>query len=387
MSINAQKKLEDDMNLKSIDTPAFILDKAIMQANINRMHDKAKALGVTLRPHVKTSKCWEVVRRQLSSKNGPITVSTLKEAEEFALHGITDMIYAVGIAPQKLPRVAALYEKGVDLKIILDNVASANAVSVFCKTHRYSFKVLIEIDCDGHRSGLKPSDPEIIHVANAIKAPAKLAGLITHAGGSYDVDTEDALIKRAQGERDGICAAKKFLTDAGFNCETVSIGSTPTALYANDLKGITELRAGVYVFFDLFQAGVGSCQISDIACSLLVTVIGHQKDKGWIITDGGWMAMSRDRGTANQKVDQGYGLVCDINGNLIKELWMSGANQEHGIISARENASINLEEFPIGTRLRILPNHACPFAAQHPKYFVVNNSQDILDVWDRFYGW
>ena len=375
------------MNLKSIDTPALILDKGIMQANINRMHDKAKALGVTLRPHVKTSKCWEVVRRQLLGKEGPITVSTLKEAEEFALHGVTDMIYAVGIAPQKLPRVAALYEKGVDLKIILDNVASANAVSTFCKAHHYAFKVLIEIDCDGHRSGLRPNDPEIINVAKAIAAPAILSGVITHAGGSYDVDTEEALIKRAHGERDGICAAKNLLSSAGFKCETVSVGSTPTALYADNLEGVTELRAGVYVFFDLFQAGVGSCQLSDIACSLLVTVIGHQKDKGWIITDGGWMAMSRDRGTANQKIDQGYGLVCDIDGKIISGLWMSGANQEHGIISARDNRAIELEDFPIGKRLRILPNHACPFAAQHPRYYVVDNSQEVLDVWDRFYGW
>ena len=375
------------MNLKSIDTPALILDKGIMQANINRMHDKAKALGVTLRPHVKTSKCWEVVRRQLLGKEGPITVSTLKEAEEFALHGVTDMIYAVGIAPQKLPRVAALYEKGVDLKIILDNVASANAVSTFCKTHHYAFKVLIEIDCDGHRSGLRPNDPEIINVAKAIAAPAILSGVITHAGGSYDVDTEEALIKRAHGERDGICAAKNLLSSAGFKCETVSVGSTPTALYADNLEGVTELRAGVYVFFDLYQAGVGSCQLSDIACSLLVTVIGHQKVKGWIITDGGWMAMSRDRGTANQKIDQGYGLVCDIDGKIISGLWMSGANQEHGIISARDNSAIDWEDFPIGKRLRILPNHACPFAAQHPRYYVVDNSQEVLDVWDRFYGW
>lgn len=375
------------MNLKSIDTPALILDKGIMQANINRMHDKAKALGVTLRPHVKTSKCWEVVRRQLLGKEGPITVSTLKEAEEFALHGVTDMIYAVGIAPQKLPRVAALYEKGVDLKIILDNVASANAVSTFCKTHHYAFKVLIEIDCDGHRSGLRPNDPEIINVAKAIAAPAILSGVITHAGGSYDVDTEEALIKRAHGERDGICAAKNLLSSAGFKCETVSVGSTPTALYADNLEGVTELRAGVYVFFDLYQAGVGSCQLSDIACSLLVTVIGHQKDKGWIITDGGWMAMSRDRGTANQKIDQGYGLVCDIDGKIISGLWMSGANQEHGIISARDNSAIDWEDFLIGKRLRILPNHACPFAAQHPRYYVVDNSQEVLDVWDRFYGW
>ncbi len=375
------------MNLLTIDTPSFILDEGIMDANIERMRTQAEKLGVTLRPHLKTSKCWDVAKRQMATPQGPVTVSTLKEAEEFAAHGVTDMIYAVGIAPQKLPRVAALYEKGVDLKIILDNVAAAKAVSDFCQKHNYAFKVLIEIDCDGHRSGLKPNDPEIVNVAKAILAPAVVAGVITHAGGSYDVDTPAALLKRAQGERDGINTAAALLKEAGYGCPIVSVGSTPTALYADHLEGVTELRAGVYVFFDLFQAGVGSCQIKDIAVSLLVTVIGHQKEKGWIITDGGWMAMSRDRGTANQKVDQGYGLVCDVEGRPIEGLWMSSANQEHGIISARDGHSLNLDDFPVGTRLRILPNHACPFAAQHPKYFVVNGSIEVKDVWNRFYGW
>ena len=153
------------------------------------------------------------------------------------------------------------------------------------------------------------------------------------------------------------------------------------------MTGVTELRAGVYVFFDLFQAGVGICNIDDIALSLLVTVIGHQKEKGWVITDGGWMALSRDRGTANQAIDQGYGLVCDVNGNLIEGLFVSSANQEHGIISARSGNKLHLKDFPIGTRLRILPNHACSTGAQHPKYVVVDRSLDVKEIWDRFYGW
>ena len=149
------------MNLHTIDTPALILDEAKMDTNIARMRDKAKALGVTLRPHLKTSKCWEVAKRQIWTPEGPATVSTLKEAEEFAAHGIKDMIYAVGIAPQKLHRVAALVRQGVDLKIILDNVDSARAVSRFCQEEKLTLKVMIEIDCDGHRSGLKPQNPEI----------------------------------------------------------------------------------------------------------------------------------------------------------------------------------------------------------------------------------
>ena len=375
------------MNLHTLDTPALILDEAKMDTNIARMRDKAQALGVTLRPHLKTSKCWEVAKRQLWTPEGPATVSTLKEAEEFAAHGVKDMIYAVGIAPQKLHRVAALLRQGVDLKIILDNVDSARAVSRFCQEEHLPIKVMIEIDCDGHRSGLKPQSAEILEVAAALEAPAKLVGVLTHAGGSYDVDTHEALLIRSRAERDGICHAAQMLRDAGHDISIVSVGSTPTALTDEDLIGVTELRAGVYVFFDLFQAGVGICKPEDIALSLLVTVIGHQLEKGWVITDGGWMALSRDRGTANQKVDQGYGLVCDINGQIIDGLWVSGANQEHGIISARNPKGFDPKQFPIGTRLRILPNHACSTGAQHPCYYVVNNSLEVKDRWNRFYGW
>lgn len=375
------------MNLHTIDTPALIIDEVKMDANITKMSDKAKSLGVTLRPHLKTSKCWEVAKRQIGTPQGPATVSTLKEAEEFAAHGVTDMIYAVGIAPQKLHRVANIIRRGVDLKIILDSTEAAQAVTRFCQEERLEIKVLIEIDCDGHRSGLKPDSEEIVRVAQALEAPAKLVGVLTHAGGSYDVDTHEALLARSRGERDGICRAAQMLRNAGFDISIVSVGSTPTALTDEDLKGVTELRAGVYVFFDLFQAGVGICKPEDIALSLLVTVIGHQLEKGWVITDGGWMALSRDRGTANQKVDQGYGLVCDINGKIIDGLWVSGANQEHGIISCRNPQGFNPKDYPIGTRLRILPNHACPTGAQHPYYYVVNNSLEIKDRWNRFYGW
>ncbi|MBO7173751.1 MAG: DSD1 family PLP-dependent enzyme [Burkholderiaceae bacterium] len=375
------------MDLYQIDTPSLIIDEKKMQRNIDRMADKAKTLGLTLRPHLKTSKCWEVAKRQLWTPQGPATVSTLKEAEEFAKHGVTDMIYAVGIAPQKLPRVQQLLDAGVDLKLILDNVDSAKIVSDYCREHGSEIKILIEIDCDGHRSGLQPNDPAIVEVARALTDGAKLVGVLTHAGGSYDVNTPEALLERSRGERDGILKAAKQLRDAGFELEIVSVGSTPTALSADDFSGITEMRAGVYVFFDLFQAGVGVCSVDDIAISLLVTVIGHQEQKGWVITDGGWMALSRDRGTANQTTDQGYGLVCDVNGKLMPELWVCGANQEHGILARRDGGLLKREDFPIGMRLRILPNHACPIGAQHPQYYVVEDGVEIKAVWDRFYGW
>ena len=163
-----------------------------------------------------------------------------------------------------------------------------------------------------------------------------------------------------------VAGGQPRLRAAGLPCPIVSVGSTPTALSAEDLSGVTEVRAGVYVFFDLFMAGVGVCTLDDIALSVLTTVIGHQPDKGWAIVDAGWMAMSRDRGTQSQRIDQGYGVVCSADGVPIDDYVMTGANQEHGIVARRgggADAAID-KRFPIGTLLRVLPNHACATGAQ-----------------------
>ena len=109
-------------------------------------------------------------------------------------------------------------------------------------------------------------------------------------------------------------AAARLLRSHGHAAPVVSVGSTPTAHFARDLTGVTEVRAGVFVFFDLVMHGIGVCAIDDIALSVLATVIGHKPEKGWILIDAGWMALSRDRGTANHPVDQGYGLVCNADG-------------------------------------------------------------------------
>src|SRR5690606_1818657 len=157
----------------------------------------------------------------------------------------------------------------------------------------------------------------------------------------------------AELERAGAVRAAQRLRAADYPAPVVSVGSTPTAHFARSFDGVTEVRAGVYVFFDLVMHGLGVCEQSDIALSVLCSVIGHQQEKGWIITDGGWMAMSRDRGTSGQKVDQGYGVVCDQAGIPLPGLIMQQANQEHGIIVHRDDTSLT-PMLPVGTLLRIL---------------------------------
>jgi D-serine deaminase-like pyridoxal phosphate-dependent protein len=388
------------MHLQDLPTPAALVDTQRMAHNIQRMQARMDALGVAFRPHVKTSKCVEITRLQVAAGARGITVSTLKEAEQFFAAGITDMVYAVGMAAPKLKQAAALMAQGCALKIIADSAVSASAIVDFGLQNGVLFEVWIEVDTDGHRSGVLPESEELIAIGRLLHGDgqrrhgARLGGVMTHAGASYSLSTPEALCAMAEQERSRCVRAAQRLRAAGLPCVVVSVGSTPTALSAVQLNGVTEVRAGVYVFFDLVMANVGVCSTQDIALSVLTTVIGHQVDKGWAIVDAGWMAMSRDRGTQAQAQDYGYGQVCDLHGTPLAGYLMTGANQEHGIVSlapqvqSRDAAAQQpiAQRFPIGMQLRILPNHACATGAQFPQYHAVTGQQ-AGPVWSRFYGW
>ncbi|SMG57724.1 DSD1 family PLP-dependent enzyme [Paraburkholderia susongensis] len=386
------------MKLEQIETPAALIDVARMQKNIARMQAHMNTLGVAFRPHVKTTKCIDVVRAQLAAGARGITVSTLKEAEAFFAAGIGDILYAVSMVPSKLPRALALRRQGCDLKLVVDNPNAAAAIAAFGDQHGETFEVWIEVDTDGHRSGIQPEQDTLLEVGRILhENGVKVGGVMTHAGSSYELNTAEALAALAEQERAGCVRAAQRLREAGIACPVVSVGSTPTALAAQQLEGVTEVRAGVYVLFDLVMHNVGVCTLDDIALSVLATVIGHQEDKGWAILDAGWMALSRDRGTSRQSHDFGYGQPCLLNGTLLADYVVSGANQEHGILSAAQaNVKANTtagtsadditQRFPIGMKLRILPNHACATGAQFPEYHAVAPDGSSAE-WKRFYGW
>ena len=376
------------ITIKELNTPAAVVDTLRMQNNINRMQKHIDALGVRFRPHVKTTKCLPVVQAQIAAGAKGITVSTLKEAEHFFEAGLTDILYAVGMVSSKLPQALTLRQRGCDLKIVADNVSAAREIVRFGKAHGVVFEVWIEIDTDGHRSGIKPEEDTLLEVARELsEGGMQVGGVMTHAGSSYDYDNHAALLRIAEQERAGAVRAAKRLREAGLPCPLVSVGSTPTALAAENLQGVDEVRAGVYVFFDLVMHNVGVCSTSDIALSVLTTVIGHQQEKGWAIVDAGWMAMSRDRGTQKQRHDFGFGQVCTEDGEVLDGYILSSANQEHGIISRSGTPDGDMAaRFPIGTRLRILPNHACATGAQHPVYHAQLPDGSTAS-WPRFYGW
>ncbi|MBF37960.1 MAG: metal activated pyridoxal enzyme [Idiomarinaceae bacterium] len=368
--------------IDTLDTPYLLIDEAILKRNIAHLKNRAESLGGHLRPHLKTLRTLEAADYLLADKPRPATVSTLAEAEAYANAGYTDLLYAVGIAPAKLERVAQLRKRGINLHILLDNMAQAKAVSDFAQKHQQDFSVFIEIDSDDHRGGIKPEAPELIDIAQQLGR--HFTGLMTHAGGSYGCNTADALKAFAKRECDAVRSAKSRLEASNIHCSITSVGSTPTAHYGEDFSEITEVRAGVYTTFDLVMKNIGVCDFSDIAMSVVTTVIGHNKEKGWVLTDSGWMALSRDRGTASQSQDFGYGQVCRQDGSVLTELCVNSTSQEHGVIELTE--AYQPEDFPVGSQLRILPNHACATAAMHPLYHILM-SDGSHNTWQRIMGW
>jgi D-serine deaminase-like pyridoxal phosphate-dependent protein len=298
------------MRLDDLPTPSLILDRTRLERNIARLQGRARDLGVALRPHLKTAKSARVAELATGGK-GPITVSTLAEATYFARHGFHDITYAVPIVPAKLDRVAEIMAAGIDLKLITDNEVAAKAVAERGRALGVTFRVLIKIDTGLGRAGIAPDSAALLPIAAALHGPgAELAGALAHAGHSYDAHSIEEIAAIAEAERAGVVTAAMRLREAGHPCPIVSVGSTPTALHAARLDGVTEMRPGNFVFFDLFQLGIESCAVDDIAVSVLASVTGHHRERNHILIDAGGLALSKDTGANKNRPGTGDGLVC-----------------------------------------------------------------------------
>src|SRR5690606_30028795 len=275
--------------------------------------------------------------------------------------GFTDIFYAVAIAPQKLERVSRLQQDGARVLLAVDSFEAARAVSLGGERLGVRFQALVEIDSGDGRSGTAAAAPDLPALPGAV----------------------------AEQERAAVTAAAARLRAMGHACPIVSLGSTPSVVHARKLDGVTEVRAGVYVFFDLFQAGIGSCHRDDIALGVLTTVIGNHPGRGQLAVDAGALALSKDTSTRalGPAGGCGYGLVADAQTGCIRDgLYVHGVSQEHGIVRSRSGA-MEHAGFPIGRRLLILPNHACLTAAAYDCYHVVDGGPAIEAVWPRINGW
>jgi D-serine deaminase-like pyridoxal phosphate-dependent protein len=365
------------MKLADLPTPCLVLDRTILARNIRGMAAALSRLHVPLRPHMKTAKSIDVARLATHGQPGGITVSTLAEAEYFFGHGITDILYAVGITPQKLQSVCEMNATGAQIIVITDDPTMADTIAA----HPSPPRTLIEVDSGEERGGVLPGSDLLLELA--ARLGTCLTGVMTHAGHSYAGRGVREIERIAEAERGAVTRAAERLRDAGYAIDIVSAGSSPTARHAGNLAGVTEIRAGVYMFGDLFQSEIETHGADAIAVTVLTSVIGRRP--GRILVDAGGLALSKDRSTEATPHDYGYGLALDIEGNRgFGNAIVRRAYQEHGVVELDPAYPVDL---PIGAKLRIAPNHTCMTAAAHDRYFVVDGDQDVVAIWHRVNGW
>ncbi len=378
-------------SILDLETPTLVLDRSRLAANIARMAERSRALGVPLRPHLKTPKSAPVAAMLREAGAQGFCVSTLAEAEGFFAAGFEDLFYCVPFAPVKAGRAAALAARGCRLTLMSDSLegAQATASALEAAAGPVPLPVAIEIDVDGYRSGADMAGDDVIAAARALVAsPATdFAGIMSYAGASYGDAPADAA-RRGTVHTEALNAMKARLEAAGLSCAMVSLGSTPAVLHSTALPGVTEARCGIYAFQDLFQAGIGACAVDDIAVSVMASVIARQPRHNRFVIDAGGLALSKDRSTAGHPFDAGYGLVCEPETAMpIDDLIVTTVSQELGLVTSKSGASVALDRFPVGARVRVLPNHADMTAAAYDRYAVVDQSPTVVDLWTRYNLW
>lgn len=368
------------VSIYDVPTPALVLDLDVLEGNLRRMAERTAGLGVALRPHIKTHKSPDIAERQRALGAAGITVSTLYEARVFADHGFTDITWAFPVVLSRLDEVRELAGR-ITLRLILDSPAAISAVETMAlEALRQPLHVWLEVDSGQHRSGVDPGAPATMELARRLAASPWLRfdGLLTHGGHSYHGRSREEITAVAEAERSVMVALAERLRNEGIEVPAVSVGSTPGMSAVTQLDGISEARPGNYAFYDYTQVALGSCSVCDCAVTVVASVVSHRPGEERSVVDAGALALSKDTGPHEQD-DRGSGMgeiFADYAAGTLSGARLASLSQEHGVVDA---------PYPVGTRLRILPNHSCLTVACFDEYLVARGDE-VVDRWKIWRG-
>jgi D-serine deaminase-like pyridoxal phosphate-dependent protein len=354
---------------RDLPTPALLLDLDVLEGNLRDMATRCAELGVRLRPHVKTHKCIEIALGQRELGAAGITVSTLHEAKVFADAGFDDITWAFPLILSRIPEAVDLAER-VRLGVTVDSHAAVEALAAT----GVPFPVWLKVDCGYHRAGVSPDSSEAVEIPARIGEAGELefAGLLSHSGNAYAGGSPGHIERIAHTERDVLNRLSMRLEERGIRVPDRSAGSTPSMAQARDLTGVTEVRPGNYALYDFTQVALSSCSIENCAATVLASVVSSRTGDRTSVVDAGALALSSDQGAPNlTRPTYGEILPDDRRDTVRQNARIVSLSQEHGIVSAA---------LPVGSRVRIIPNHSCLSVACFDAFFVVRGDE-VLDRW------
>jgi D-serine deaminase-like pyridoxal phosphate-dependent protein len=354
--------------LERVATPALLVDGPTVIRNAAAMAARARAAGVEHRPHTKTHKSIAIARLQRDAGAAGMTVATLREAERLAAEGFDDLLVAYPpVGPTRLERLVELADTA-RVRVVLDNIESVRALDGACRNARVHIGYLWEVECGTRRCGTEPGEPTAALVAQAgeLATTAEYAGLMAFAGHAYLAASRDEIGEAAAAEARAVTETADALASLGIETQALSVGTTPTAHHLERQAGVTEIRAGNYVFNDATQVALEVASPSDCALAVLATVVSRP-DPLRVILDCGSKALAAERLTPRTA---GFGFVPGHPELTVERLF-----EEHAILVSETPCDL-----PLGARVRVIPNHSCATANLHERMLVLEDDE-VVDIW------
>jgi D-serine deaminase-like pyridoxal phosphate-dependent protein len=347
-----------------LETPHLLIDGAKMNHNIEKMTGIARERGVKLRPHVKTHKIPMIARRQLESGAAGITVAKVSEAEVMADGGIRDIFIAYPLVTEsKIKRAIGLSRGGVRLVVGVDSLEGGRRLSRVAALEDHELEVRLEVDTGLRRTGV-PFDGAVELAAEiASLENLRLSGIYTYRGAVLESGVPTLDLKQAGLEEGKLMTSlADRMRDRGIEVEDVSLGSTPTAGYAGEVEGVTEIRPGTYVFYDRMQARLGACSLEECAASVVATVVSRPSENLAII-DGGSKTFATDVPPGREPLNlEGFGHVVGYSEAVLERL-----TEEHGMLRVSEDHDLG-----VGDIVQIIPNHVCSTVNLHNEVYIMD---------------
>lgn len=347
------------MTLKDLPTPAVLIDRPRALANIDRMQEAADKRGIRMRPHAKTHKSPTVARWQIDRGAIGICCAKLGEAEVFATAGFTDIRVPYPINPVNAPRVLSLLER-TDLSFVVDHLGVARGWSDAMTAAGRTVDVLVKVDVGFHRCGIAPDHATAVEFITAVASlpGLRLRGLLAHAGHAYHATSPDHLRSIAEDEARTLRSLADAAQGRSVGIHELSAGATPTARFSLQQDGLTEYRAGNYVYFDRTQVGLGAASLNDCALTVLATVVSKPVAER-IILDCGSKMLAADLARGFSPLP-GHGVIfrdlaMKTDDRPDDDLIVERLSEEHATVRV---ASGHTPLEP-GDRVRLVPNHSC----------------------------
>ncbi|KAG0703352.1 D-serine dehydratase [Chionoecetes opilio] len=363
-----------------LDTPALLIDLAKMRDNCTKTLAQCTELGVTLRAQTKTHKTIEGAVLQTGGTRRGLVTSTLRECEFYADHGFDDILFGFPFIAHHMTRVAQLTKRLEKFHVFVDSQVAVDALVANSPPPGKMWSVFLAVNCGYNREGIRwdSADGEDLASQMHKASTVTFAGVYVHCGNTYRA-TQAGDVKQVRDETiERLLDLVGRIRGRGVPCPVVGIGSTPTCSHPSpSMKRLTELHPGNYIFYDVQQMTLGSCKQDDIACCVATRVVGHYPDRNQLLIDCGFTGLTK-QGMA--QLPSGCCIFRDQPNLKLEKM-----TQEIGNVSAVKD-SLNLEEFPVGSMLFILPWHSCATAALYPVYHVVEGDAVVAE-WRPTRGW